>query len=123
MAINGDCPFRNPTEETIYHIFRDCDFAINIWMTITDNCYTSINTNLGIVDWLEYLWNNILWYNKIYGDVLEKVITIFWAIWTYRNNTIFKNEKCNPMSFNWQQRFYMNIIRVLLTARSSEGSQ
>lgn len=68
-------------------------------MGIIDNCPTLVNTN--IVDWLEYQWNNILWYNKIYKNVLEKVITILWVIWTHRNNTIFKNEKnVLAMSFN-----------------------
>lgn len=87
---NGDCSFCNKTEENIDYIFRDHDLAISIWFTINDNCPNSVNTNLRFVYWREHLWNNKLWYKKIYGNVLQQVITILWVIWTCRNNIIFK---------------------------------
>lgn len=34
---------------------------------------------------------------KIYGNPLEEIITILWAIWNHRNNIIFRNHKCNPV--------------------------
>lgn len=63
---------------------------------MTHHCPTPINTNLGTVDWLEYLWCNKSWYRKIFSDVLEKVITILWAIWTHRVNKVINNDKCYP---------------------------
>lgn len=87
--------FCNKTDENIYHIFKDCDLVINIWIIIIDNCPNSINTNLKIVDWLEHHWNNKSWYKKIYGVVLVNIFTILLAIWTRRNNITLKNDKFN----------------------------
>lgn len=35
-----------------------------------------LHSNVPFIDWLEYIWTNINWYNKIYGSVLEKIFTI-----------------------------------------------
>lgn len=97
FSINGDCPFCHIIEENIDHIFKDCDLAINIGNTIINNCSTPINTSLTIVNWLDSLWNNKSFYRKLVGNVLEKVITILWAIQTHRNIIVFNNKKCNPI--------------------------
>lgn len=76
MSINGDCSFCLKAKENIDHISKKCELAANVWYTIDKNCPNPINTNMGIVDWLEYLWQNKSWYRKNFNDVLEKVITI-----------------------------------------------
>lgn len=95
--MNGDCPFCHITEENIDHIFKDWDFDTNIWNTIINNCPTPINTNLTIVNRLDSLWINKSFYKNFFGNVLEKIIMILWAIWTHRNNIVFKNDKCNSI--------------------------
>lgn len=57
---------------------------------------TPINTNQGIIDWIEYLWHNKTWYRKTFGGVLGKALTILWVAWTQKNDIVFKNNKCNP---------------------------
>lgn len=59
MSMNGDCPFFLEAEENIDHIFKNCDLIVNIWYTIENNCPNPLNSSLGIVGWLEYLWLNI----------------------------------------------------------------
>lgn len=39
---------------------------------------------------------NKSWFKKNLANILEKVITIPWTIWTHRNNSVFKGDKCNP---------------------------
>lgn len=60
---------------------------------------TPVNSNGNISDWLEYLWDNKDWYNHNFGDALEKVFTIFSAIWTHRTNIIIRNHNCNLIWF------------------------
>lgn len=50
-----------------------------------------LNANLDIVDWLNYLWLNKLWWKKNFDNVLGKVL----LFWTHRKNVVFKGDKCN----------------------------
>lgn len=59
---------------------------------------TLSDTHDTIIEWLEHIWQNTNWYSKIYGNPLEKVITILWDIWTQRNNIVFRNQICNPVN-------------------------
>lgn len=43
------------TKENIDQIFSKCDLALNVLHNIENQCPIP-NTNLGIMDWLEYLW-------------------------------------------------------------------
>lgn len=63
-----------------------------------DSYYLNLlHSNVPLIDWFEYVWINKHWYNKIYGNVLEKYFTILWAIWTHINNVLLRNLKCNPI--------------------------
>lgn len=42
-----------------------------------NNSRTPINTNLEIMDWLEYLWQNKYWFKQHVGEVVEKVLLLF----------------------------------------------
>lgn len=70
MSINGDCPFCLNAEEAIVHIFNTCDLATNIWFIIDNNCPNPLYTNLGIMDWLEYLY--------YISPGLRKTSIVFW---------------------------------------------
>lgn len=79
------------------HIFKFCSLKATIWATINLNCPDSDNSNRPVIEWLENIWSNQNWYNKIFYNPLVKVIIILWVIWSYRNNIIFNNHKCNPI--------------------------
>lgn len=51
MDIEGDCSFCNKKEETIDHIFINCDLAYNIWSIINYYGLIPINMNLQTIDW------------------------------------------------------------------------
>lgn len=96
MSINGNCHFCLNAKENINHIFKKCDLATNVWYTSNNKCSSPMNTNMGILDWLEYLWLDKSWFMKNLDDILEKVITILLAIWTHRTNVVFGGDNCNP---------------------------
>lgn len=60
MDVKCECPFRKNKEETINHIFIDCDEASNFWCTI--KCYSSTLTNMNLqtIDSMEYIWTQDL---------------------------------------------------------------
>lgn len=87
---------------------------LNIWNI--NNCPTFINTNLTIVDWLNFSRHNKSFYTKLFGNVLEKVI--LWVIWTHKNNIMFNYEKYNPIYvLELRNELFMKtkIIRIALT--------
>lgn len=53
MNIECDCPFYDKTEETINHMFINCELLYNIWSTINYYCPNLTSMNLHIIDWLE----------------------------------------------------------------------
>lgn len=65
MFINGACPFCLKAEENINHILRNFDFATNLWCIIDNNCPNPLNTNIDIIDRLEYLWLNNFGLKKV----------------------------------------------------------
>lgn len=65
-SISGDFPFCFKVEENLDHTVSERDLATNMWRTTANNCPNPINTNLGIVDWLEYLWLNKFWYRELF---------------------------------------------------------
>lgn len=73
MTINRNCSFCSNIEENIELSFTNCEFAMNVWLTIDNQCPITINTNLGIVDWLEYLWKNKTWLKKNFAVRFRKI--------------------------------------------------
>lgn len=59
---------------------------------ICTNCPSSNNSNLPFVDWLEYICQNKLWYNKFVHHPLEKILIIAWTMWNQKNKIIFENQ-------------------------------
>lgn len=71
IDIDGECPLRNKTEETLDHLFINCEFACNVVSIIIVLPPTS--TNFTITDWMEYIWTHKNRYHKLYDNLLEKL--------------------------------------------------
>lgn len=62
------------------------------------------------IDWIEFIFRNEKSYHMMYKAPLEKIIGITWAIWTHRNNVVFKNWKVNPdQVINLAERMFHDI--------------
>lgn len=108
MSITGECPFCFNKNETINHIFKNCDFTVNIRNTIENNGLNLLNYAFGTIDQLEYIWLNKSQFRKRFHNAIEKTITIIWAICIHRNNIIFNGTKSNPsVIFELAKGFFM----------------
>lgn len=55
------------------HIFRNCDFVVNIWYIMKNNSLNPLNSSLGF----EYLWTNKHWLRKHLTITMRKLLLPF----------------------------------------------
>lgn len=84
--------------ENIDHLFKNCDFAYNVWTTINFNCSSPIATDHDFMELIEHIWDDKNSYHKLLDHPLGEYFTILWTIWTYRNEFVFKGHKCIPIT-------------------------
>lgn len=85
-------------EEIIDHLFKTFDLAKSFWSSIDINCPSSNNNDSSFIDWLEHIWKYKSWCNKIFNNLLEKIIPMTWVMWNHRNKVIFRNYTHNHVS-------------------------
>lgn len=96
MSINGDCPSVLLLRKILIIFLGPVTLLLIFGSLLIIIVWTLCILIVGIIDWLAYLWLNKFWFTKNFDSVLEKIITILWAIWIYRNNVVFKVDKSNP---------------------------
>ncbi|XP_048491491.1 uncharacterized protein LOC125492811 [Beta vulgaris subsp. vulgaris] len=86
----------NMQDETMTHLFRDCEITQRIWrssMGITANQ----GTHLLIPEWIKNFLNLFRKRKKENRDIMEiEFISTLWGIWLHRNEVIFKDSSTNP---------------------------
>lgn len=85
IDIDGDCTFCYHKEEIL---FRICDLTKNVWSNVNVTVLT-LNTNLCLIKWPQYIWKNKNWYNKVFHNPLEKAIIII--VWFVQNHLIMSS--------------------------------
>lgn len=48
-----------------------------------------------IVEWIEHIWHLKNNYHKFFDHAMTKSFTILWAVWTHRDEVVFKGHKCS----------------------------
>ena len=85
-------------DETIKHLFFECQFARSIWSTIqiASTLYppTSVANIFG--NWL----NGIDKRDRVHIRV--GAISLLWSLWLCRNSVIFEAKRCSPMQVIFQ---------------------
>lgn len=56
INVDSDCPICHKDKENMDHIFKDYDFAYNVWITINLICPSSFVTDYAIIDCSECIW-------------------------------------------------------------------
>ncbi|XP_021754765.1 uncharacterized protein LOC110720069 [Chenopodium quinoa] len=80
--------------ESVDHLFRDCSFVSDIWMSVP--LFSSlvvrwdVHFSVWFVELIFQLRQNKLW------DTLISVVSFFWAIWIARNHKVFRHAVISP---------------------------
>lgn len=116
ININCDCPFCQQIEEEIDYLFKTCDLAKPIWSTIDTKCPSN---NSKFPCWIG---SNKFGAKKVVQqsihNLLEKIVTIDWAIQNHRNNEIVRNHTCNHVC-SWFG--YENMVTTLLYSKTTNN--
>nr|KYP62996.1 Putative ribonuclease H protein At1g65750 family [Cajanus cajan] len=89
MTMDPLCPVCHDELETLIHAMRDCNVARSVWINIFNG---RLHTNFFTMNWMLWLEWNLLQQ----GDILFAVALD--AIWTMRNNVVFRNIDPNVSS-------------------------
>ena len=96
------------TEETLLHLFLDCPFAMDCWGTLGLSIQHSddpFQTTTSFRSQLAILFS------------MEIIILMCWAIWSVRNDAIFRNVQ--PAIAQARRHFRINFAQVILRAKKS----
>ncbi|KAK2407986.1 hypothetical protein QL285_043537 [Trifolium repens] len=88
------CPFCLSKVESANHLFLDCIWARQVWLSSPLTLNLSNNTTSDVTDWLMYMFHHTD------SDCMEKVITIIYSIWFARNQYIFRNITSDPVEIS-----------------------
>jgi hypothetical protein len=103
-----NCVHCHVVEESLYHLFFDCSFAIACWNTL----HLLITSGQSLPQIFEAFKNQLRLPFSI-----EIVVTMCWAIWTCRNDVIFRNI---PASIQHCKRIFKSeFALVILRAKPS----
>ncbi|XP_019160043.1 PREDICTED: uncharacterized protein LOC109156647 [Ipomoea nil] len=84
VACDLMCPLCGDEPETAIHLFADCSFAHSCWQEIQMGWPMESPGSIGL--WVDEVWL------ELPSNMVEKVVTICWAIWENRNSMIWNNQ-------------------------------
>ena len=99
-------------EETLYHLFWACPFAINCWDYVCPQRTRNLSTFEAISDLKDRI-------NLPFS--MDIIILAAWAIWIVRNNKIFNNQ--NPSFLSWKATYLqeLRLVSHRMKKRHSES--
>lgn len=75
INVNGECPFCQKDNDDINHLFNHCEVTKHIWNTISIGCPSPHFSDMSFVDWLEHIWNNKTWYDKVFHNPIRNFLS------------------------------------------------
>ncbi|XP_074300109.1 uncharacterized protein LOC141631323 [Silene latifolia] len=98
MTRASSCALCGSEEETLDHLFRDCDISSRIWAGSTLGINANLFPSLDVRDWIV---NWILYLSKVEDGVnlVIHFLVILVSLWTLRNDIIFRGVSFNPGVF------------------------
>ena len=89
------------TEETLIHLFWDCDFAFNCWQSILGSRRSGLSIFYEVSLAIQSLPTPI---------AMEIMIMGCWNIWTQRNDKIFRQHQQSVQAWRF---FFMKDLKLL----------
>ena len=96
------------SEETLLHLFLDCQFAVECWSTLGLVIHNSADPYDTITSFRVQLHAPFS---------MEIIISMSWAIWSVRNDAIFRNVQ--PQISNAKYHFRRDFAQVILRAKKA----
>uniref|UniRef100_A0A251TGE5 Reverse transcriptase zinc-binding domain-containing protein n=1 Tax=Helianthus annuus TaxID=4232 RepID=A0A251TGE5_HELAN len=84
------CPLCNLEDETVYHVFKACYIAANVWNGLSSWCKISNFFAFSIKDLLSF-YKDLNVSEKKKEAVQGIILIVCWSIWRARNNVKFSN--------------------------------
>lgn len=89
------CPLCGLHEETIQHLFCECQITHRIWYALDSNLFLpAINSDFN--QWFINTFNDAQFSSDLTQSKIRFICLGMWAIWKYRCTVVFENLQVNP---------------------------
>ncbi|CAN1800039.1 Putative ribonuclease H protein At1g65750 [Linum perenne] len=96
------CPRCSIHSESLSHVIRDCDFALQVWEDVLPSVVSSRDRQLPFNQW---------WCGKLADTSTSTQVGVTaWIIWKARNNLVFEDIKDSVETTAHKCRFWINLI-------------
>ncbi|KAL6228112.1 hypothetical protein ACLB2K_002066 [Fragaria x ananassa] len=101
------CVFCNKGVETGLHLFRDCSMACIFWKHNPLHLKSQSFPGVTIAEWIGVVMD------RLSGQQLDVFFVSLWALWTERNNILWKGRSCDPFNMSiWALQFLEDYKKV-----------
>ncbi|KAL6210288.1 hypothetical protein ACLB2K_015521 [Fragaria x ananassa] len=101
------CVFCNKGVETGLHLFRDCSVACIFWKHNPLHLKSQSFPGATIAEWIGVVMD------RLSGQQLDVFFVSLWALWTERNNILWKGRSCDPFNMSiWALQFLEDYKKV-----------
>ncbi|XP_019177735.1 PREDICTED: uncharacterized protein LOC109172940 [Ipomoea nil] len=112
VACDPTCQLCGDEPETAIHLVANCSFTHACWNEIATGWNMGWAGSVGL--WVQELWN------ELPTAMVEKVVTIAWAIWENRNSMVWKSQCKDPRTM---VRMALSYVRDWQTAQSQNTTR
>lgn len=102
LTMDVSCPVCGKDNETVEHLFFQCDFARRIWRVSRLGLDFSVGSPVAFGEWF------LNWMcDALDSSALLESISILWTIWCCRNDFVFRNLQVDVMQA-WREASYLH---------------
>ncbi|XP_021758574.1 uncharacterized protein LOC110723529 [Chenopodium quinoa] len=94
VSVDSTCCFCRREQETINHLFRDCDFVTPLWVRSSFHFNSQGLLHLPFLQWFSVMVS-LLAAAKDWENLVQ-FFSLLWAIWLSRNNVRFRQQAVSP---------------------------
>ncbi|XP_021714898.1 uncharacterized protein LOC110682864 [Chenopodium quinoa] len=94
VSVDSTCCFCRREQETINHLFRDCDFVTPLWVRSSFHFNSQGLLHLPFLQWFSVMVS-LLAAAKDWENLVQ-FFSLLWSIWLSRNNVRFRQQAVSP---------------------------
>ncbi|CAN1336412.1 Putative ribonuclease H protein At1g65750 [Linum perenne] len=95
MIIPNRCVMCGADAESIVHLFRECEFAVQVWTIFSSRLSVFSPFPRSFKEWL-WAWKGLNYGSIFYPCIKMLLHGFLWGMWGERNNRVFRDLETNP---------------------------
>lgn len=112
MELDAVCPFCDSNQETMHHIFLECNCISSVW---TGFFHGLLHVD-GVTDFLSWLSSV---FEDQAADNINRIVALLWSLWKARNELVWNNKRLGICEIQTMASCLLNSWNFITTPNSS----